>query len=108
MAGMMDLPSLNIRGMTPKYILPAKVGKRKIPAKVILKALIQNFFHSLLPTMKSPASSAGKSLQEKYFVSKSKEILAFYQVPSTRLISGRITAEVKPKYFSKTRFDRGP
>ena len=104
----MDLPSLNIRGMTPKSILPAEVRKRKIPAKAILKVLIRNFFYSRLPAMKSPASSAGKSLQEKYFVSRSKEILAFRQVSSTRVISGRKTTEVKPKYFSKTQFDRGP
>jgi hypothetical protein len=107
MAGIIDLPSLNIRGMTPKSILPAEVGKRKIPAKAILKALIQNFFHPFLPAMKSPACSTGKSLREKYFVSRSRGMLAFRQVSSGRTISGRKTAEVKPKYFSKTRFDRG-
>ena len=100
--------SLNTKGMTPKSILPAKVGKRKIPAKAILKALIQNFFHPLLHAMKSLASSTGKSLREKYLVSRSKEMLAFRQVSSGRMISGRKTAEVKPKYFSKPRFDRGP
>ena len=108
MAGMIDLPSLNIKGITPKSILPAEVGKRKIPAKAILKASVRNFFHPLLPAIKSPANSAGKSLQEKYFVSKSREMLAFRQVSSAQLISGCKTAEVKPKYFSKTRFDRGP
>ena len=105
---MIDLPSLNIKGITPRSILPAEVGKRKIPAKAILKALAQNSFHHLLPAMKSQASSARKMLQEKYFVSKSREMLAFRQVSPSRLISGRKTAEVKPKYFSKTRFNRGP
>jgi hypothetical protein len=80
MAGMIDLPSLNTIGMTPKSILPAEVGKRKIPAKAILKALIRNFFHSFLPAMKSLASLAGKALREKYFVSRSREMLAFRQV----------------------------
>jgi hypothetical protein len=108
MAGMIDLPSLNIKGITPKSILPAEVGKRKIPTKAILKALVRNFFHPLLPAIKSPASSIGKSLQEKYFVNRSREMLAFRQLSPSRLISGRKTAEVKPKYFSKTRFDRGP
>ena len=107
MAGMIDLPSLNTRGMTPKSILPAEVGKRKIPAKAILEALIWNFFHPLLPAMKSPASSNGKLLQEKYFVSRSKEMLALRQVSFGRVILRRKTAEVKPKYFSKTRFDQG-
>jgi hypothetical protein len=73
MARMMDLPSLNIRGMTPKSILPVQVGKRKIPAKAILKAMIWNFFHSLLLVMKSLTSSARKSFQEKYFVSKPRK-----------------------------------
>uniref|UniRef100_A0A2N9IMW1 Uncharacterized protein n=1 Tax=Fagus sylvatica TaxID=28930 RepID=A0A2N9IMW1_FAGSY len=67
--------------MTPKSILPAEVGKRKIPAKAILKALIAEFLPpSLGPAMKSLASPTGKSLQEKYFVSRSKEMLAFRQV----------------------------
>jgi hypothetical protein len=96
MTRMIDLPSLNIKGITPKSILPAEVGKRKIPAKVILKALVRNFFHPLLPAMKSPTSSAGKTLQEKYFVSRSREMLAFRQVSSTRMISRCKTAEVKP------------
>ena len=77
MARMIDLPSLNTKGMAPKSILPAEVGKRKIPAKAILKALMRNFFHPLLPAMKSLASATGKSLLEKYFVSKSREMLAF-------------------------------
>jgi hypothetical protein len=108
MAGMIDLPSLNIKGITPKSILLAEVGERKIPAKAILKALVRNFFHPLLPAIKYPANSAGKSLQEKYFINKSREMLAFRQVSSARLISGSKTTEVKPKYFSKTQFDRGP
>jgi hypothetical protein len=86
MAGTIDLPSLNIRGMTPKSILPAEVRKRKIPAKAILKALIRNFFHPFLPVMKSLANSTGKSLREKYFANRSKEILAFRQVSSGRMI----------------------
>jgi hypothetical protein len=105
MAGTMDLPSLNTRGMTPKSILPVEVGKRKIPAKAILKVLTRNSPQSCSLAIKSPASLAGKLLQEKYFVSRSKEMLAFRQVPSTRQISRRKTLEVRPKYFSKTRFD---
>jgi hypothetical protein len=51
---MIDLPSLNIRGMTPKSILPAEVGKRKIPAKAILKALTAEFLPSFLACNEVP------------------------------------------------------
>uniref|UniRef100_A0A2N9FM26 Integrase catalytic domain-containing protein n=1 Tax=Fagus sylvatica TaxID=28930 RepID=A0A2N9FM26_FAGSY len=74
--GMIDLPSLNIKGITPKSILPAKVGKRKIlccnevPCKLSWKvaprkALRQNKIH--LPDGKAAVGrilEGSKSLEQ--------------------------------------------
>ena len=104
-----DRPALaKYQGDHPQIYPTSESKKEKNTCKGDLEGVGSEFLPSPLAYNEVPRELSWKVAPRKVLVSKSRGMLAFRQVSSTRLISGRKTAEVKPKYFSKTRFDRGP
>ena len=72
-----DRPALAKHQGNDTQIYPASRGrKEENTCKGDLEGVDAELLPPLLPAMKSLASATGKSLQEKYFVSKSKGMLA--------------------------------